>query len=330
MVRKLIALALVLFAFTAFARVRSVGAPDSRVDNGAGTVTGTVTSVSGNLIQIAGGIITIDATDAKISAGHGEEGTIADVKPGMQLFAALRASNPSSHGGLPAVVITVTDPADVTLSGAVVNVDAANHSFFLLNQTILTDANTSFGGYKREAGTTFADIQPNVIVHVAADVVNGKLLAREVLVVAPAPPQVGHAKGTVETIGTDSWTVKTEGGETITLVVNAQTKIAGSPKVGDTVEVLYTINSANQKVAVSIIKFERLTPPQVTHFRGTVKSIGATSWTVTVEGVDKTFTVNSSTKISPANIAVGDLVDVVLLTAPDGSTTAVSIMKLRS
>ena len=328
MVRKLPALALVLFSFAAFARVRSVATPDTRVDNGAGTVTGTVSSVSGNLIQIAGGIITIDASEAKIAVGHGREGTIADVKPGMQLFAALRASNPSLHGALPAVVITVTDSADVTLSGEVQTVDVAAKTFSLLNQTILTDANTSFGGYKREAGTTFADIQPNVIVYVAADVVNGKLLAREVLIVAPAPPQAGHARGTVQTIGTDSWTIRTESGETITLVVNAQTKIAGSPKVGDTVEVLYTINSANEKVAVSIIKFERITPPQVTHFHGTVKSIGATSWTVTVEGVDKTFAVNSSTKIVPANIVVGDLVDVLLVTRDDGSMIAVSIMRL--
>ncbi|HUR82211.1 MAG TPA: DUF5666 domain-containing protein [Thermoanaerobaculia bacterium] len=328
MPRKLVALALVLFACSAFARTRSVAAPDARVDNGAGTVTGTVSSVSGNLIQLAG-VVTIDAAGAKISVDHGREGTIADVKPGMQLFAALRAS---SNNVLSAAIITVTDPTDVTLSGTVASVDAASKTFSLLNQTIYTDANTSFGGYKREAGTTFADIQPNVIVYVAADVVvNGKLLAREVLVVAPAPPRVGHARGTVQSIGTDSWTIRTEDGATLALVVNAQTKIAGSPRVGDTVEVLYTINSANENVAVSIIKFEHVTPPQVFHFHGNVKSIAGTTWTMSTDNGDKTFTVNESTKIISiaGTVGVGDLVDVLAVTRDDGSLLAVTITKLR-
>lgn len=328
MQRKVLALALVLFATAAFARVRAVSSSDARSDNGAGTVTGTVSSVSGNLIQIAGGAITIDATGARISVGRGSEGTIADIKPGMQLFAALRASNPTSNAVLPATVITVTDPADVTLSGTVQSVDAANKSFTLLGETIRTDANTSFGGYKRDAGTSFSDIQPNVIVHVSADVVNGNLVAREVLVVAPAPPQVGHARGTVQSIAPDSWTVKTDK-ETLTLVVNAQTKIAGSPKVGDTVEVLYNINSANQYVAISIIKFERITPPTLENFSGTVKSINGTAWVVTSNGADKSFVTNESTKIT-SGIVVGDRVNVTAVKREDGSLLAVAIMKMRS
>jgi hypothetical protein len=330
MVRKLAALALVLFACSVFARIRSVGTPDARVDNAGGTITGTVSSVSGNLIQLAGGVITIDASTAKISVSHGREGSIADIKPGVELFAALEPANISSHPVHKATVITVTDPADVTLSGPVQSVDTAGKGFMVLSHVIATDANTSFGGYKRDVGTSFSDIQPNVIVHVAADVVDGKLIAREVLIIAPAPPQAGHARGTVQTIGTDSWTIKTDSGETITLVVNAQTKIAGSPKVGDTVEVLYTINSANEKVAVSIIKFEHITPPQVLHFHASVKSIAGTTWTVNTEQGDKTFTVNDSTKIlSSGTIAVGDLVDVTAVTRDDGSLLAITIAKLR-
>ena len=325
MLRKPFALFLVLFAFTAVARVRSVSHPDARIEQG--TVSGVVSGVQGNLIQIAGGAVTIDATGAKIVVGRGREASIVDVKPGMQLFASVRASNPSSHAAIPATLITVTDPADVTLSGAVQMVDTANRSFMLLNQTIRTDANTSFGGYKREGGTSFADIQPNVIVYVQADNVGGRLLAREVLVVAPAPPQVGRARGTVESIGADSWTVKTDR-ETLTLVVNAQTKIAGSPKVGDTVEVLYTINSAHQYVAVSIIRFEMPTVPRLEHVRGTVKSMGSTSWTLTANGTDRTLAINENTKIS-TGIAVGDLVDVLAVKRDDGSLLALTIVRLR-
>jgi hypothetical protein len=327
MSRKVLALALVLFASAAFARVRAVASSDARIDSMGGTVTGTVSSVTGNLIQIANGAITIDASGAKISVGRGREGVVADIKAGMQLFAALKPANVSSHPVHSATVITVTDPADVTLSGPVQSVDTAGKSFMILSQVIATDANTSFGGYKREGGTSFADIQPNVIVHVSADAVNGKLIAREVLIVAPAPPQVGHARGTVQSIAADSWTVKTDK-ETLTLVVNAQTKIAGSPKVGDTVEVLYNINSANQYVAISIIKFERITPPVVENFHGTVKSISGNAWIVTTSREDKSFVTNESTKLV-SGIAVGDLVNVTAVKREDGSLLALAILKMR-
>lgn len=289
-------------------------------------MSGVVSSVNGALVQIAGGTVTIDASNAKITLGRGAEGTIADIKPGMQLFAAIGPANPASHGGLPATIITVTDPADAAISGVVQTVDAAAKTFSVLNQTITVDANTSFGGYKRDAGTSFSDLQPNVIVHVQADNAGGKLVAREVLILAPLPPQVGHARGTVESIGTDSWTVKTDK-ETITVVVNAQTKIAGSPKVGDTVEVLYTVNSAHQFVAVSIIKFEpRPAPPQVSHARGTVESIGAESWTVKTDRETITLTVNAQTKIG-GSPKVGDSVEVVYTVNSANQKVALSIIK---
>lgn len=321
----LVLLALVLSAFTASARVRAASHPETRSEGG--TVSGTVSRVQGNLIEIAEGAIVIDASDAKIVASRGREASAADVKPGMQLFAALRASNPSSHGGLPAVLITVSSSADVTLSGAIVSVDAANRSFFLLNETIHVDDATSFGGYKREAGTSFADLQPNVIVHVQADNVNGRLVAREVLVVAPAPPQTGHVRGTVKSIGADSWTVENEAKSIVTLTVNAQTKIVGSPKVGDTVEVLYHVDSAHNYVAVSIVKFNRLDPPQPAQFVGKVKSINGTAWVVTTDGKDTKFVTNERTLISP-NIVVGDRVAVIALRDGNGVYTAISVLEL--
>ena len=326
MLRKASALALVLFACTAFARVRSVSHPQPRLDGG--TVSGVVSSVQGNLIQIADGAITIDATDARVVAGRGQTASIADVKPGMQLFATLSASNPASHGGLPATLITVTNAADATLAGAVQSVDATSRSFMLLNETIQVDDNTSFGGFKREGGTSFADLQPNVVVHVQADNVGGRLVAREVLIVAPAPPQVELVRGTVDSIGADSWTVHNERG-TFTFVVNAQTKVVGSPKVGDTVEVLYSIDSAHNKVAISIIKFERIPPPvSVLTFHGRVKSIAGPTWVVTADAGDKTITVTERTKVA-GDPTVGDLVQVLASEAEGGALTAIAIMKLR-
>lgn len=325
MSRKLLLLALVLTAFTASARIRAASHPEARSDGG--TVSGTVSRVSGTLIEIANGAIAIDASNAKIVASRGREATAADIKPGMQLFAALRASNPSADGGLPAVLITVSSNADVTLNGAIINVDAANRSCFLLNETIYVDDATSFGGYKREAGTSFADLQPNTIVHVQADNVNGRLIAREVLVVSPAAPQVGHVRGTVKSIGADSWTVENEAKSIVTLTINAQTKIIGSPKVGDTVEVLYHVDSAHKFVAVSIVKFNRLDPPQPTQFVGKVKSINGTAWVVTTDNEDRKFVTNDRTLIS-SNIVVGDRVAVIALRDGNGVYTAISILEL--
>ena len=327
MPRKLFAIALTLIACSAFARIRPSSTPSELRTDG-GTVTGTVTSVHDNQIQIAGGAIKIDASQAKIVVGRGREGTVADVKPGMQLFASVRTPNPNPDAIVQATTITVTDPADVTLSGQVQSVDAANRQFMLLSAVIAVDNNTSFGGYKREAGTSFADIQPNVFVHVQADNVGGRLVAREVLVVAPAPPRIGNARGTVQSIAADQWTIKTEK-ETLTVVINAQTRIAGSPKVGDTVEVLYSIDSANQKVAISIIKIERLPPIRVVQFHGKVKSITGATWVVTEDGAsDRTFTVNEKTKVTP-DTGVNDLVQVLASQADDGKLTALAVIKLR-
>ncbi|HEX6084069.1 MAG TPA: DUF5666 domain-containing protein [Thermoanaerobaculia bacterium] len=329
MLRRLLAFALILIACPLFARTRPSSSPTELRTDG-GTVTGTVTSVHDHQIRIADGAIKIDASQAKIVVGRGREGTIADVKPGMQLFAAIRGSNPNPDAIVQASTITVTDPADVTLSGQVQTVDPANREFMLLSAIIRVDDHTSFGGYKREAGTSFADIQPNVFVHVQADNVNGRLVAREVLIVAPAPPRVGHARGTVQSIGADQWTIQTSDNKTLTLVINAQTRIAGSPKVGDTVEVLYNIDSSNRNVAVSIIKFDPTPAPMIRHYQGRVKTIGATEWTVTVNGVDYKFLVNENTKISPSDIKVNDPVDVLALSRGDEQPmTAVAIVRLR-
>jgi hypothetical protein len=329
MLRKSLVFALILIACPLFARTRPSSSPTELRTDG-GTVTGTVSSVQGNQIRIADGAIRIDSSQARIIVGRGREASIADVKPGMQLFAAVRGSNPNPDAIVQATTITVTDPADVTLSGQVQTVDAANRQFMLLNAVVRVDDNTSYGGYRREAGTSFADIQPNVFLHVQADNVNGRLVAREVLVVAPAPPRIGHARGTVQSIGADQWTIKTTDTETLTVVINAQTRIAGSPKVGDTVEVLYNIDSSNRNVAVSIIKFDPTPAPMIRHFQGRVKTIGATEWTVTVNGTDHKFLVNQSTNITPSDIKVNDPVDVLALSRGDEQPmTAVAIVRLR-
>jgi hypothetical protein len=321
MIRKVAVLALlVLCSLSAFARTRGLTHRDVRPQGG--TISGIVQSVEGNLIRLADGLVVVDASEAKIILGRGRESTVADIEPGMLLFATIGKQGK-------ATMITATRFGDATLTGAVESVDVAAQSLNLLGQTVFVDDDTSFGGYRNDEGLDLSDIMPNQLVQVQVDAMGGRLVAREVLVLAPVPPQIHVFRGTVKTIGTESWELDRDG-EILTVLVNAQTKIVGSPKVGDTVEVIYNVDSANNKVAVSIIKFLPLpTPPRIVQFHGNVKSITGSTWVVTVDGGgDKTFIVNDKTKITP-DTGVGNLVQVMAVQADDGTLTAIAVIRLR-
>lgn len=311
---------LVLLSLSALADTRTLVSPE--LHSKGATISGVVQRVDGNLIRLADGLITVDASEAKILIDRGREGTAADIEPGMQLFATIGSNGKAS-------TISATRAGDATIFGAVDSVDVAAKTLVILGYTIHVDANTSFGGFRKGEDVDLSDIMTNQLVQVQVDAVNGSLVAREVLILAPLPPQAGHVRGTVKSIGTESWEIKIDR-EVVTVLVNAQTKIAGSPKVGDTVEVLYTIDSANNKVAISILKFEVSTPPRVVQFHGKVKSITGPTWVVTVDGSneEKTFTVNERTKVTGAPV-VGDLVQVLATQADDGKLTAIAVMKLR-
>jgi hypothetical protein len=330
MSRKPVALLLlVLLSLSALAAERSLAKGELRPPHG-GTVSGVVASVEGNLIRLAGGLVVVDASEAKVVVGRGREGSVAQIEPGMLLFAVIPAENaPSSHPVQKASTVSATHFGDATLSGTVQSVSTEARALVLLGQTVYVDDDTSFGGFRNGEDFGLADILPNQIVQVQVDAAGGRLIAREVLVLSPAPPQIGRLRGAVKSIGTESWDVATDN-ETVTLVVNAQTKIVGSPKVGDTVEVLYNVDSANRKVAISIIRFEPAPPmPKVVQFHGTVKSIDGPKWVVTESPArERTFTVNERTKVlgSPG---VGTVVHVFAQQNDDGTLTAITVTRLR-
>ncbi|HEV7240066.1 MAG TPA: DUF5666 domain-containing protein [Thermoanaerobaculia bacterium] len=318
MSRKIAVLSLLLFSLSAYARSRALSQRETHPQGG--TVSGIVESVQGNLIRLADGLVVVDASDAKIVIGRGREATVGQIEPGMLLFATIDTSGKAS-------MITATRFGDATLFGAVDSVDVAAQTLTLLGYTASVDDETSFGSYRKDQDLDLSDIVRNQLVQVQVDAVNGRLIAREVLVLAPVPPQISGLRGTVKSIGTDSWEIES-GQETVSVVVNAQTKIVGSPKVGDTVEVLYSVDSANNKVAISIVKIVRLPPVKVVQFHGKVKSVTGATWVVTVDGEDKTFTVNDHTKIT-TDTGVGDFVQVLASQADDGALTALVVMKLR-
>ena len=92
---------------------------------------------------------------------------------------------------------------------------------------------------------------------------------------------------------------------------------------------IFNIDTANNKVAIAIYKNLIWDPPvKIVQFHGKVKSITGPTWVVTVDGEDKTFTVNERTKVTP-DTGVGDLVQVLASQADDGTLTAITVIKLR-
>jgi Domain of unknown function (DUF5666) len=319
--RALVTLSLVL-AFSASAATRTVDS--SRTPNAA-TVTGIVTSVSGNLIHLADGKVTIDATNAKVNT---------TVEPGMLLVATLSSTNVAANAPLPAETVTATRLPDATLLGPVQSVDTAASTLTILGRTIKITNDTSFGGiHKRRDGAApnLGDILPNHLVNVTVDNVNGQLVAKSVLLIAPVLPEVHATRGEVKSIATDSWLIERERGDDLTLVIDANTKIAGSPKVGDTVEVLYRVDTNNANVAISIIKFERPPlPPIIDIFRfsGQVKTIDTHAWVIARESGDEKVLIDSNSKIEPG-IKAGDRVEVLAQRKQDGTVTALAIVRRR-
>ena len=112
----------------------------------------------------------------------------------------------------------------------------------------------------------------------------------------------------VKSIGTAEWVITVDKRDT-TFVVNASTKILGSPKAGDKVEVLYTVDSAHANVALSIIKSVEV--PKLAKFTGVVKSIDGRRWVITRDDDHKDVVVNwpESVRIVPV-AKVGDRVEV--------------------
>ena len=325
--RSLAVLLTLLVCVAASAATRTVHDGTTRPANAA-TVTGLVTAVNGNLIQLAGGNIVIDAANAKI---HGA----GKIEAGMLVFAALTSADAAANAPLAASTITATRLPDATLFGPVQSVDRTASTLTVLGRTIRVTPDTSFGGIRKDFNgqrPSLADVQANDLVTVTTDVVNGQLVARSILLLPSAPPELHSARGKVKSIGSDEWVIERGRGEDLTVKIDAQTRIAGSPKAGDEVEVLYRVDSASAKIAVAIVKLSVPDPPSVRTFRisGSVVSIASNQWVVE-DGKDRqrvTLKIGEQSRIEPG-IAVGDRVEVLAQRHEDGSATALLIVKRR-
>jgi hypothetical protein len=251
MIAKRLFVALLLVAGVASAQSRHRGGSQPS----AAMVSGIVSSVSGNTIHIADGQIAIDASSAKIVAQNGAPATIASVTAGSLVVATIKEGTIAPNAPLPAATIAVSKRADATLTGPVTAVDAAHNTLTVLGKTIQVNAQTSFGGPLFGAHvTSLVDVQPNELVLVQANPSGNALVAVSVLVLTTTIEHPDLIHGTVQNIAADAWVIhQSNGSPDVAVVINAQTMIVGSPKVGDTVDILVRTDSSNRLVAIAIL-----------------------------------------------------------------------------
>jgi hypothetical protein len=291
--------------FLLLSLLTTIGAASAQltITAGGNTAGGLVTDVTGNIVTI-GGVLQLDVSNAKIVGDLGRDARVSDIKPGTYVHAVLRQSPLPAGAALVADMVAIVRVPQISLHSIVQSVDVANRTFTVLGRVVHVDSNTSFRSFNGGV-VGLADVQAGNVVDVEARNDGGQIVASVVQVAART---IGGgtiaAAGIVESITGDQWKI---GGKTLT--VNAQTKIAGDPKVGDYVAYVAFIDSSNQLLALSIIKSPIPLPNGETTFKlATVKVISPTSWVITPIGSsDVTLIVNDKTKID-AGIRVGQAV----------------------
>ena len=216
-----------------------------------GTVSGLVTSVSGSLVSLADGLVTIDVRNAKYGYDHGPAVALA---PGM-LINAIVDNGVAPNAPLQARLVFVTTLSQVTLSGAVTAVDVARSTITLLGRTVDVNFQTKFTPLIIDGhATSLADIKPTQLVTVTAGSSGSTLLASAITVTPMFQPPITLIHGTVKSIGTDTWVITTTTGD-VTVKVALHTPMPTPDiKVGDTVDVFAITDDTGAYVAVLIVK----------------------------------------------------------------------------
>jgi hypothetical protein len=153
-----------------------------------------VSSVDGNIIHLADGLLAVDAAKARIF-WNGNASTIAAVTKDSRIRAALEGDAFAPNAVLPAIRIDVVRPSDVQITGPVTAVDAAHGTFTILGITVAADAQTSFApGLQR-----FAKVKPKQQLNVDA-VRRGNGLVAVAAYEMPARPDAGTVEGVVSSV----------------------------------------------------------------------------------------------------------------------------------
>jgi Domain of unknown function (DUF5666) len=253
----------------------------------AATIDGTVSAVAGTVLDVLGGQFRIDVAKATITSADGPlSGPLpaTGIPMGARVVAQVLASDavPAVFPPPPfqATNVVVFLPRDGQLVSTIQGVDVAGGKFTMFFHSISTNAATKWSGFGpngsvKGIGDLLADMFATVSV-----VNSGGLLATSVEAYgAVAPPELIAFRGPVQTISATTWTIA---GRVVT--VDADTKIVGDSRVGDTVDVLARVQNPppgslapSYLVALSIVKTTIIVPPgpgdRAREFDGTVESI---------------------------------------------------------
>lgn len=298
------------------------------------SIEGTITSINipfvggGPILTLLDGLISFDATGATVRFPNGSAGTTADFAVGQRIVALVETTTamPKARS-----IVVLSQRTDAMLNGTVEAIDLTARTLRVLGFTATVDDKTVFGGPRDGAGQAgLADLSVGDLVLLATTAEGRTLVATRVMKLAPSPIPTSRIHGVVGTIGTDSWTIVLKDGTRTEVKVDAETKIVGSPKVGDEVDVLARALPDGTVLASLIVRF--LAPPTVPmeRYEGVVRSISPASWTIgpkVGEGPDRMFDVDKSTKFL-GDPKVGDEVGVLASKQASGRYLAVAIAKM--
>jgi hypothetical protein len=312
-------------------------------------VEGTVSKVTGPVLDLIEGAIQIDVTNATITGG---DDRLANPLPwsgilvGSRVVAQVTILDvlpPTSFPPppLPATSVIVFLPRDGRLAGTIEGVDVADGKFGMFYRAISTNAATTWSGVGPNGPVRgIGDLVKGMYATVGVVASSGGLLATSVNAIGfLPPPELFAFRGAVQAITPTAWTIAGR-----VVQVDSDTKIVGDPKVGDIVDVVAKVHNPppgslapSYLVAVSIIKAPVITPPpgdRATEFDGIVESIPATPtaggaplghWKISSRDV----LVNGLTKLD-TGIVVGSAVHVkgrfVMASAAGGSLSAMQFV----
>jgi hypothetical protein len=253
--------------------------------------------------------------------GIGSKG-LEDVRVGDMVFVEAKAD----AGVLLATkVMRLGAPSDSVrrIHGTVASIGEAAWTITVPDGSTLT---VKVGTETKVTGAPKVGDTVDVLVRPQSD---GSLLAIAILKSVPPPAvTLERFEGVVKAIGATAWTIAPKGGGSDrTFAVDGETKVLGSPAVGDSVGVLAKKLDDGTWLAVVIAKAMLSGPARTeVEFEGVVKSISPGHPTG-VWIVGETKVVVTSRTVVKGDPKVGDTVEVEGLKNPDGVVQASKIEK---
>jgi hypothetical protein len=299
------------------------------------TVDSVVSKVNGPVLDVLDGALQIDVTHATITGGDDRlaspvpwAGILAGSRVVAQVVVpdAIPAAFPPRLAAT-SVVVYLANAGN--LSGVLQSVDKSTGSFVLLYTSVKTNASTEWSGTKADGTPVkgLSDLSAGMQANVAVTADPGGVTAKRVYAYALPTSRIIAFRGKVVRIDGAIWTI----GDNV-VQVNADTKIVGDPKAGDTVDVLERVVvyppgmgiATPIPVAISITKVVVTPPPptdRTVEFDGVVDSLPSNPagtngvpmghWTISGRDVF----VNGLTKVD-SGIAKGSAVHVKGVTLP--------------